>query len=128
MAKYVCTVCGYVYDEEIGDPDNGIEAGTSWDELDEEVQQFTMVDDNNFVVMTNVLVEEFWEYFELDEEIETDATTINGLITEIADCIPEIGYEFELENLSITVTKANDFMTEEIAVRVNPKSEEETEE
>lgn len=102
--------------------------GEIWDELDEEVQQFTMVDDNNFVVMTNVLVEEFWEYFELDEEIETDATTINGLITEIADCIPEIGYEFELENLSITVTKANDFMTEEIAVRVNPKSEEETEE
>ncbi len=102
--------------------------GEIWDELDEEVQQFTMVDENNFVVMTNVLVEEFWEYFDLDEEIETDATTINGLITEIADCIPEIGYEFELENLSISVTKANDFMTEEIAVRVNPKSEQETEE
>lgn len=102
--------------------------GEIWDELDEEVQQFTMVDDNNFVVMTNVLVEEFWEYFELEEEVETDATTINGLITEIADCIPEVGYEFELENLSITVTKANDFMTEEISVRVNPKSEAETEE
>lgn len=102
--------------------------GEIWDELDEEVQQFTMVDENNFVVMTNVLVEEFWEYFDLAEEIETDATTINGLITEIADCIPEIGYEFELENLSITVTKANDFMTEEIAVRVNPKLEEETDE
>lgn len=102
--------------------------GEIWDELDEEVQQFTMVDENNFVVMTNVLVEEFWEYFDLAEDIETDATTINGLITEIADCIPEIGYEFELENLSITVTKANDFMTEEIAVRVNPKLEEETDE
>ena len=24
MAKYVCDVCGYVYDEELGDPDNGI--------------------------------------------------------------------------------------------------------
>ncbi len=33
MAKYVCTVCGYVYDEEIGDPDNGIEAGTTWEDL-----------------------------------------------------------------------------------------------
>ena len=30
MAKYVCTVCGYVYDEETGDPDNGIAAGTPW--------------------------------------------------------------------------------------------------
>ena len=102
--------------------------GEIWDELDEEVQQFTMVDDNNYVVMTNVLVEEFKEYFDLENDIETEATTINGLITEIADSIPEIGYTFELEYLSITVTKANDFMTEEIAVRVNPKEVEETEE
>ena len=28
MAKFVCTVCGYIYDEEAGDPDNGIEPGT----------------------------------------------------------------------------------------------------
>ncbi len=30
MAKYVCSVCGYVYDEETGDPDNGIAPGTLW--------------------------------------------------------------------------------------------------
>ena len=28
MERYVCTVCGYVYDEEVGDPDNGVPAGT----------------------------------------------------------------------------------------------------
>ena len=28
MAKFVCTVCGYIYDEEVGDPDNGIPPGT----------------------------------------------------------------------------------------------------
>lgn len=33
MAKYVCTVCGYIYDEELGDPDNGIAPGTPWEEL-----------------------------------------------------------------------------------------------
>ncbi|MFO7678410.1 MAG: rubredoxin, partial [Thermoplasmatota archaeon] len=27
MDKYVCTVCGYVYDPEKGDPDNGIKPG-----------------------------------------------------------------------------------------------------
>ena len=31
--KYVCNVCGYVYDEAIGDPDNGIETGTKWNDL-----------------------------------------------------------------------------------------------
>ena len=28
--KYVCDVCGYVYDEANGDPDAGIAAGTKW--------------------------------------------------------------------------------------------------
>ncbi|MEA4897832.1 rubredoxin [Bacillota bacterium Meth-B3] len=31
--KYVCNVCGYVYDEVAGDPDNGIAPGTTWDAL-----------------------------------------------------------------------------------------------
>ncbi len=33
MSKYVCEVCGYVYDPENGDPDNGIEAGTAFADL-----------------------------------------------------------------------------------------------
>jgi len=33
MDKYVCTVCGYVYDPEVGDPDSGIEPGTPFEEL-----------------------------------------------------------------------------------------------
>ena len=33
MGKYVCTVCGYVYDPALGDPDSGIKAGTSFDDL-----------------------------------------------------------------------------------------------
>lgn len=34
--KYVCDVCGYEYDPEKGDPDNGIEPGTAWEELPED--------------------------------------------------------------------------------------------
>jgi len=33
MDKYVCSVCGYVYDPEYGDPDNGISPGTSFKDL-----------------------------------------------------------------------------------------------
>lgn len=36
MKKYVCTVCGYVYDPEAGDPDNGIRPGTSFEDLPED--------------------------------------------------------------------------------------------
>ena len=33
MKKYVCELCGWIYDEETGDPDNGIAAGTAFDDL-----------------------------------------------------------------------------------------------
>ena len=33
MDKYVCTVCGYVYDPQQGDPDNGIDPGTKFEDV-----------------------------------------------------------------------------------------------
>jgi len=33
MKKYKCLVCGYVYDPAMGDPDNGVEAGTAFEDL-----------------------------------------------------------------------------------------------
>lgn len=34
--KYVCDICGYVYDPEVGDPDNGVAPGTPWEEVPED--------------------------------------------------------------------------------------------
>lgn len=36
MKKYVCDPCGYVYDPELGDPDNGIAPGTAFEDLPED--------------------------------------------------------------------------------------------
>ena len=33
MKKYVCNICGWIYDEAIGDPDNGIAPGTAFEDL-----------------------------------------------------------------------------------------------
>ncbi len=33
MKKYVCDVCGYIYDPAVGDPDNGVPAGTAFEKL-----------------------------------------------------------------------------------------------
>lgn len=33
MAKYKCTVCGYIYDPELGDPDGGIKPGTPFENI-----------------------------------------------------------------------------------------------
>ena len=34
--KYVCTVCGFIYDEAAGDPDNGVAPGTTWADVPED--------------------------------------------------------------------------------------------
>lgn len=33
MDKYVCTVCGYIYEPEKGDPEHGVNPGTSFENL-----------------------------------------------------------------------------------------------
>ncbi len=33
MDKYQCTICGYIYDPEKGDPDHGAPAGTPFENL-----------------------------------------------------------------------------------------------
>ena len=36
MKQYVCSVCGYVYDEAAGAPDDGVAPGTLWADVPEE--------------------------------------------------------------------------------------------
>lgn len=33
MTRYECTLCGYVYDPQFGDPDSDIPAGTTFEDL-----------------------------------------------------------------------------------------------
>ena len=33
MGKYICDVCGYVYDPAAGDPDSGIAPGTAFEDI-----------------------------------------------------------------------------------------------
>lgn len=36
MDKYVCDICGYIYDPEVSDPDNGVAPGTPWENVPED--------------------------------------------------------------------------------------------
>jgi rubredoxin len=33
MKKYMCLICGYIYDEEVGSPEDGIPPGTRWEDV-----------------------------------------------------------------------------------------------
>lgn len=36
MKKYICTVCQWVYNPEVGDPDSGITPGTAFEDIPED--------------------------------------------------------------------------------------------
>lgn len=36
MKKYVCDLCGYIYDEAAGAPENGVAPGTKWEDVPED--------------------------------------------------------------------------------------------
>lgn len=38
MEKYVCNLCGWVYDPEVGMPENGIAPGTPWEQVPEDFE------------------------------------------------------------------------------------------
>lgn len=35
MKKFQCNICGFIYDESMGDPEHGIKGGTCWEYLPE---------------------------------------------------------------------------------------------
>ncbi len=99
--------------------------GEIWDEGDEEIDNIVKVSDNLYTVLSTTSTEDFYEFFELTPDEESEATTLNGWLTEQSENIPDVGFVFEYENVIMTVTKADDLMTKEISVEIK---EEETQE
>lgn len=95
--------------------------GEIWDERDEEIDEFKKIGDNTYKVLCTASLEDFREYFKLEDEEELDVSTVNGWITEITGIIPEVNYSFDYKNLTVTITKADQFMTHEIKVVVHPR-------
>lgn len=53
MDKYICDVCGYIYDPEAGDPDGGIAPGTAFEDIpDDWVCPVCGVSKDNFSLYT----------------------------------------------------------------------------
>lgn len=99
--------------------------GEIWDERDEEIDEFQKLGENTYKVLCTASLEDFREFFKLEDEEELDVTTVNGWITEATGIIPEVNYTFDYKNLTVTITKADRFMTHEIKVTVHPEQDDE---
>ncbi len=102
--------------------------GEIWDEQDEEIENFQKVSTDEYKVLSTLSIDEFFEFFELQEDEDIESTTVNGWVTEQCGMIPDEGHQFEYENLTVTVLKADEIRTEELLIKVNPKKDDDEDE
>ena len=102
--------------------------GEIWDEQDEAIEDFVALGDNTYRVLCSAYIEDFFEFFSLEPDEDTEATTVNGWIIELIGSIPEKGFTFDYQNLTVTVTDADDLMAHEITVKVRDSAEKKSEE
>ena len=102
--------------------------GEIWDESDEEIDNISKIGENSYKVLCTTSTEDFFEFFELEPDEISEATTVNGWLIEKSENIPEDGYTIDYENITITVTKSDELMTHEIRVDVKEPIEETDEE
>ncbi len=101
--------------------------GEIWDEHDAVVQEsFQKLEDDVYRVYCSTDLDDLFKFFHL--HCETEASTINGWITENLDRIPAEGDSFEYEGLLFTVTRAENNRAEEITVKGHPLEPSEEEE
>ena len=100
--------------------------GEIFDEADDMAEQSHILpteEENTYLASTDVTVDEFFEFFELEKDEEIESTTLNGWISERCGCIPEVGFSFDCENLTITVTEAEELRALAVKITVCEKNE-----
>lgn len=103
--------------------------GDIYDETDEEDNSCIKTGENEYEVSADVSIRDFLEFIELeDEEIETDCTSIGGLVMENLDHIPEPGESVECAFFNITVISADEQRIDRVKIVVTPPKDEEDDE
>lgn len=103
--------------------------GEIWDEYDEVVEEFSEQPDGTVKVLCSTQLDKFFEYFELEEDEESESVSVGGWVLEQLGKIAEPGDTFTYDKLDVTVTGVEERRVLEISVTVNePESDEELEE
>lgn len=96
--------------------------GEIWDEHDDVQSDITQTGENEYKVLGGVTVNDFCDYFDLDE-IECDSQTVGGWVMDMLGKVPAEGDMLVYENLTITVVRAEDRRITELGVVVKSAEE-----
>lgn len=83
--------------------------GEIWDESDEIVSEFTQKNDNEYEILGEMSIGDF--FYELDfhpKNFECEYSTVGGWAVESLESDPHVGDSFNFEHLTITVTEMED--------------------
>ena len=99
--------------------------GEIYDEHDEVINYFKIVDDNTFIVDGNAPVKDAFTTFNLaGEEDHFDANTVSGWVIEKLGEIPRAGFKFEHKNLAVEILKSTVKRVLQIKVTVTEVTDE----
>lgn len=93
------------------------------DESDEIESFYTKLDDNNYIFDAKVLLKDFFEIIQVQENIfdhiRGDADTLAGLILEVRGEIPPLNDIITIKNLTFTITSADTRRIKKVKVNIN---------
>mgnify|MGYP000126701940 CR=1 FL=1 len=98
--------------------------GEIWDEHDKVVENMQPIADGVYLVAGGANLEKTLEVLDVDREY--DSFTVSGWVIEEMGKIPHAGEAFDVENLHVTVTKADGRRVIEVKVEVRQAQKEET--
>ena len=97
--------------------------GEIWDEHDEVVVDFERISDNEYIVDGAASLEDFLEFFDINDEND-EVTTVNGWIMTLLQKIPEKNDTLCFNGLDITVEKTDGKRADKIRVVKTEKEDE----
>ncbi|MCH5179873.1 MAG: HlyC/CorC family transporter [Erysipelotrichales bacterium] len=98
--------------------------GEIWDETDEIEEDYQQKGENTYIVDGSMNIDDFFNLVGIDEEIESDYTTVGGFCIEQLERFAQVGDTFDFKNLIIKILEIDEFTVEKVKVIVNKDEEE----
>lgn len=94
--------------------------GEIWDEHDEVIENIKQVSDDTYLINGSASMNELEDIHTFSDEVLDENATVNGWVLDNLGKIPQVGDEFEFENLSVKVIKVDGRRAAEIKLTVHP--------
>lgn len=102
--------------------------GEIWDEHDEIIENIKPLGDDVYMINGSTPMNELEDIYPFSDDVIEENATVNGWVLDNIGKIPEVGDEFEFENLSVRVMQVDGRRAAKIRLTVHPADSDESDE